>query len=294
MYLFILIFSILLIFLFNINGLQHFTTNNKKIAFCFLIYDKINNEEHWYKFFEKVDKNKYNIYIHFKENKKLKYFNDKKIISLKDTNWCGPSLVKAQNLLLKEALLDKDNEHFIFVSNSCLPIKCFDYIYNNLDVNKSYFYETVSHKKYFHYNDKLEGLKASQWCILNRKHANILVEDKMNILYKKMFVHFNENGRKGRHGFAGCPDEYCYITILNHIGERKNIIFTNKDYNYATTYRSQYDEYRNFKSSRKSGTPNSYVVICPEELYFLKKIKSFFLRKVNDNCKGIESLKNIY
>lgn len=291
MYLFILIFSIVLIFLFNIKKLQHFTTNNKKIAFCFLIYDKINNEEHWYKFFEKVDKKKYNIYIHFKKNKKLKYFENMKINSLKDTNWCGPSLVKAQNLLLKEALRDKDNNHFIFISNSCLPIKSFDYIYNHLNINKSYFYETKSHTKYF---DDMIAYKSPQWCILNRKHSKLLISEDIEKLNKKIFMHFTEKGRGHVNKFSGCPDEYCYITILNHLGERKNIIITNKDFDYATTYRSQYDEYRNFIRSRKSGRPSNYTLICPEEIDFLKKIKSFFLRKVNDKCEGIESLKSIY
>ena len=291
MYLFLIILSILLLFIFNIKEQQHFTTNNKKIAFCFLIYDKINNEDHWYKFFEKVDKNKYNIYIHFKKNKKLKYFEDRKIVSMSNTNWCGPSLVKAQNLLLKEALRDKDNNHFIFISNSCLPIKSFDHIYNNLDINKSYFYETKSHTKYF---DDMIAYKSPQWCILNRKHSKLLISGDVEKLNKKIFIYFTEKGRGHVNSFAGCPDEYCYITILNYLGERKNIIITNKDSYYATTYRSQYNEYRNFIRSRKSGRPSSYTLICPEEISFLKKNKSFFLRKVNDNCEGIESLKNIY
>ena len=40
----------------------------KKIAFCFLIYDIINHEELWNIFFQNVDTNKYNIYIHYKFN----------------------------------------------------------------------------------------------------------------------------------------------------------------------------------------------------------------------------------
>lgn len=291
MYLFILIFAILLLFLYNIKGCQHFTTNNKKIAFCFLIYDKINNEEHWYKFFEKVDKKKYNIYIHYKKNKNLKYFEDRKIVSLSNTNWCGPSLVKAQNLLLKEALRDKDNNHFIFISNSCLPIKSFDHIYNNLDINKSYFYETKSHTKYF---DDMIAYKSPQWSILNRKHSKLLISGDAEKLNKKIFIYFTEKGRGHVNSFPGCPDEYTYITILKHLGEGNNIYLTNEESNYATTYRSQYNEYKNFKNSIKNGTPSNYKYICPEEIKFLINSKSFFLRKVSNNCGGIESLKNIY
>ena len=46
----------------------------KKVAFCFLIYDVINHEELWNIFFKNVDTNKYTIYIHYKFNKPLKYF----------------------------------------------------------------------------------------------------------------------------------------------------------------------------------------------------------------------------
>ena len=44
-------------------------THNKKIALCFLIYDKINNEQLWYDWLKNVDTQKYTIYIHYKNNK---------------------------------------------------------------------------------------------------------------------------------------------------------------------------------------------------------------------------------
>ena len=51
----------------------------KKIAFCFLIYDTINHEDLWFLFFKNVNKDKYNIYIHYKDNKPLKYFEEYKL-----------------------------------------------------------------------------------------------------------------------------------------------------------------------------------------------------------------------
>ena len=51
----------------------------KKIAFCFLIYDIINHEELWNIFFKDIDTNLYNIYIHYKNNKQLKYFEKYKL-----------------------------------------------------------------------------------------------------------------------------------------------------------------------------------------------------------------------
>jgi hypothetical protein len=51
----------------------------KKIAFCFLIYDIINHEEIWNRFFKNVDTEKYSIYIHYKYDKKMKYFEQYKL-----------------------------------------------------------------------------------------------------------------------------------------------------------------------------------------------------------------------
>ena len=116
------------------NTISHFTNITKKIAFLFLIYDIINQEELWYNFLKNIDKNKYNIYIHYKENDtKLKYFEDYKLKNCINTKWGDKSLVIAQNILLKEALKDPSNQSFIFLSNSCIPLKSFDYIYNNID-----------------------------------------------------------------------------------------------------------------------------------------------------------------
>ena len=104
----------------------------KKIAFCFLIYDKINLEEYWNYFFDKVDKNKYNIYIHYKYNAPLLFFNDYKLNNCIPTNYEDITITKAINLMLEEGLKDPDNSHFILLTGSCIPVKSFDYIYKKI------------------------------------------------------------------------------------------------------------------------------------------------------------------
>jgi hypothetical protein len=89
--------------------------------------------------FKNVDINKYNIYIHYKINKPLLYFEKHKLNICIETKYAHISLVKAQNILLQATLNDSENTHFIFISNSCIPLKCFDYIYNILNRNYSYF-----------------------------------------------------------------------------------------------------------------------------------------------------------
>jgi len=116
-----------------------------KIAFCFLIYDDINYEELWYNFFKDVDASKYSIYIHYKEGIPLKYFDEHKLDNCIETEYGGVSLVHAQNLLYKEALKDDDNYKMVTLSQSCIPLKSFDHVYDFLTKDdKGHF--NISHK----------------------------------------------------------------------------------------------------------------------------------------------------
>jgi len=190
-----------------------------KIAFIFLIYNVINHEDIWYEFFKNIDKNKYSIYIHYKTDEKLKYFEEYKIKD-KDiikTKYADISIVKAQNNVLKLALRDLNNTNFIFLSGSCIPLKPFNYIYELIDPQYSYFhiadatecladcYDTLK------YIEKKYLKKASQWCILNRKHSNMLVYygilnyTNSQLNYIKWFYN------------AYAPDELCYLTFLSYI-----------------------------------------------------------------------------
>ena len=51
----------------------------EKIAFLFLIYDCINHEHLWKAFFNNISTEKYSIYIHYKVNKPLKYFEQQNL-----------------------------------------------------------------------------------------------------------------------------------------------------------------------------------------------------------------------
>ena len=104
-----------------------------------MIYEKINQEELWHYFLKNIDPNRFNIYILYKINKPLKYFEKYKLKNTIETCWGCLSIVLAQNLILKQALQDTNNQHFIWLSDSCIPIKSFDYISNYLDTSKSYY-----------------------------------------------------------------------------------------------------------------------------------------------------------
>lgn len=249
----------------------------KKLAFCFLIYDVINQEELWHDFLCNVDKSKYNIYIHYKTQKELKYFEQYKLNNCIETKWGDISLVHAQNLLLKRALEDH-NTHYIFVSQACIPVKSFDFIYNFLDLSYSYFNMTPASEcfprctnllklKYF---PKNHIQKASQWCILKQSHAELMINYDNDHSIKKIF------------GSIGIPDEIAYITLIYH-HNLQNELITTPNTAISSTTASQWPNqigwkvFNNSKYAHK--VPKTYIEISEEEINYLCNQSCLFARK---------------
>jgi len=272
------------------NNKEYFVLNKpKKIAFCFLIYEEIYHEDIWYSYFKDVDKNKYNIYIHYKEDKPLKHFDKFKLKTTIPTCWGCLSLVQAQNLILNEALKDDNNQHFIWLSDSCIPLKKFDTVYNFLDSEKSYFNISPDEQVFPRANNVLKYIKkenikkASMPSIINRKHAQLFVNNTKNI--NLWFKDIN------------IPDEIVYITLLHHYNLENELVLTPNIACGAIIFAQWSDmkNYKTFKNSKKiKETPYTYEYICPEELNYLIKSKSLFARKFIKGCKGLEKLVNIF
>jgi hypothetical protein len=279
----IIIFIIVLCFTNHKDLNPPMINSNKKIALCFLIYDKINHEQIWYDYLKNIDPNKYNIYIHYKTNKPLRYFNDYKLQNCIETCWGCLSIVLAQNLILKEALKDPLNQHFIWLSGSCIPIKTFNYVYNYLDVNYSY-YNMFPNSQIFpranyalNYIEKNKIKKANMASIINKKHAELFVNNDDNI--KKWFK------------YVDVPDEHAYISLLYHYNLQNELILTD-DIAAGAIIFAQWSHMKNYKIFNKSIKINDYTYkyICPEELEYLINSDSLFARKFTPECKGLENL----
>ena len=261
--------------------------NKKKIAFCFLIYDKINQEDLWYKWLKNVDKNKYNIYIHYKENKPLKYFEKYKIKENIPTEYGKSSIVNAHNLLFKNALND-NNYKIISLSQSCIPVKSFDYIYNFLTKDNLGHFNIGPHSQNFprcnkllKYYDKNTIQKSSNWFILNKKITKIILNNNKHTIDK---IYKN----------ISYPEEHYFITTIfdNNL---QNQIKTTSNLAYSTTFTgwTDMDDYKVFNKSKLSKNyPNEYDKICNEELEYLVNSKSLFARKFNEKC-NLDNLKNL-
>lgn len=248
----------------------------KKIAFCFLIYDTINHEELWNFFFENVDKNKYQIYIHYKNDVPLKYFNKYKLENCVETKYADVSLLNAMNTLLKNAY-DDGCDKFIFLSHACIPLKSFTYVYDFLTKDDHAYFNVSDYAEIFprasslikYYN--IEHIRKShQWCILNKKICEaVLQQDYADIekQYKDVYA----------------PEEYFYITTAYKYQLTKEIIATLNIADGATTFTFWAGKAYKFNYPPHCGLKN-YMYISEEELLYLVQSKSLFARKFSPEC----------
>jgi hypothetical protein len=248
----------------------------KKIAFCFLIYDTINNEELWNIFFKNVDINKYNIYIHYKNNKKLKYFEKYKLTNCIETKYADISLIHAHNLLFKQALED-DCYKIISLSQACVPFKSFNFIYDFLTNDDKCHFNVAPPQQCFprctsllKFYDIKNIQKSSNWFILNRKICDLV-------------VNYDETKINEEYTYIISPEEHYYITIIFHKNLQNEIIITPNLANDATTFTNWKD--MEYKYSSERGLKN-YDIISIDEIKYLLNSKCLFGRKFNRECIG--------
>lgn len=172
-----------------------------KIAFLFLTINNTNQPNIWENYFLN-NEDKHNIYCHPKQPNHVSdsFLINNIIQKTQETNW--GLLVNAEIALLKEALADKNNTHFIFVSESCIPIKPFDELYNflsNNDYKTSYinlYNDTDEIVEYQRKKKNMDELFDSnypfvhhhQWACLSRYHVKkLLVSPDLDNL-KQLFL----------------------------------------------------------------------------------------------------------
>ena len=244
-----------------------------KIAFCFLIYDIINHEELWNMFFKNADVNKYNIYIHYKDNKPLKYFDRYKLDNCIETKYGHVTMIHAHNLLFKKAYEDGCYK-MISLSGSCIPFKSFNYVYDfltkddfgyfNMAPSSSCFPRCNSLLKYY---DKNIIQKSSNWFILNRKICELVINyDQLKINQEYTIL---------------SPEEHYFITLVYKNNLQDEIITTPNLSNDATTFTNWEGMDYKYPSTKKL---KNYGSISKDELLYLINSKCLFGRKFNPEC----------
>ncbi|KAI9123073.1 hypothetical protein K1719_005962 [Acacia pycnantha] len=206
----------------DILNAPHVLPKNPKIAFMFLTPGSLPFEKLWDRFFQGHE-GKFSVYVHASKSKPVhvsRYFINRDIRS-DEVVWGKISMVDAERRLLANALQDPDNEQFVLLSESCVPLYTFDYIYNYLmNTNISYvdcFKDPGPHGNGRYSEHMLPEVemknfrKGAQWFSVKRQHAVIIMAD--NLYYSK-FRTFCQPGVEGRNCIA---DEHYMPTFFRII-----------------------------------------------------------------------------
>ncbi|KAG6522790.1 glycosyltransferase BC10-like [Zingiber officinale] len=210
------------VFIKEILSMPSIEPKNPKIAFMFLTPGSLPLEKLWEKFFQGHD-GRFSIYVHASREKPVHvspFFVGSDIRSAKVT-WGKISMVDAEKRLLANALQDPDNQHFVLLSDSCVPLHNFDYVYNYLmATNVSFidsFWDPGPHGNARYTEHMLPEIeekdfrKGSQWFTMKRRHALIVMAD--NLYYTK-FKLFCKPGFDSRNCYA---DEHYLPTLLTMV-----------------------------------------------------------------------------
>ncbi|CAL0332732.1 unnamed protein product [Lupinus luteus] len=161
-----------------------------KIAFMFLAKGPLPLAPLWERFL-KGHERLYSIYIHSLPSYQAQFPPSsvfyKRQIPSQVSEWGKMNMCDAERRLLANALLDISNERFILLSESCIPLYKFSFIYNYIMKSKYSFMSAFDdHGPYGRgrYDPQMapvvnitEWRKGSQWFEINRKLAISIVED---------------------------------------------------------------------------------------------------------------------
>ncbi|KAL7140767.1 hypothetical protein ABFS83_08G008800 [Erythranthe nasuta] len=162
-----------------------------KIAFLFIARNRIPLDMVWDVFFQGDAENRFSIYVHSRPGFLLNtattrstFFLNRQINDSIQVEWGEASMIQAERILLQHALMDPFNERFLFLSDSCIPLYNFSYTYDYIMSASTSFVDSFADSKESRYNPRMHPVihvdnwrKGSQWVILTRKHAAIVVED---------------------------------------------------------------------------------------------------------------------
>lgn len=187
-----------------------------KIAFCFLIRKDIHQLQLWESFFKNIPKEKYGIYIHTKENSQQAFVNQYQIPERTETKRSF-NLTNAISLLYKYAI--KDNCYkYILLSETTIPIHSFDYVYKHIThhekshiqycprlplTNQDISTNKMQYQRFINnYNrctlfakhiDIAHWYFNEMWTVLNKQHAELIVQDNVIKTYFKNAFAWDEN-----------------------------------------------------------------------------------------------------
>ncbi|GJP37015.1 hypothetical protein CLOM_g21473 [Closterium sp. NIES-68] len=194
----------------------------RRVAFMFLTKGPAPLAPLWERFF-KGHEHRYSIYVHaspgyvFPKNASTLFSNN--TIRSESVGWGLPTMVDAERRLMAAALAEPANHRFVLLSESCIPVKSFNYIWDYLMgtrysfVSSFFIDRPVCSGRYDkHMQPKIplsRWRKGSQWFSATRRHVNMIIDDDS---IHELFQKYCRGDKWHHHCYA---DEHYIPTLLN-------------------------------------------------------------------------------
>ncbi|XP_066309463.1 glycosyltransferase BC10-like isoform X2 [Miscanthus floridulus] len=163
-----------------------------KVAFLFLVRAGVPLDFLWDAFFRNGKEGRFSVYVHSAPGFQLDrtttgspYFYGRQLARSVKVVWGEATMVEAERMLFAAALQDPANQRFVLLSDSCVPLYNFSSICTYLMASPKSFVDSFVDKTEKRYNQKMSPAipkdkwrKGSQWVVLIRKHAEVVVGDK--------------------------------------------------------------------------------------------------------------------
>ncbi|XVF82717.1 hypothetical protein PTKIN_Ptkin16aG0071500 [Pterospermum kingtungense] len=272
------------------------TTNPKpKIAFLFLTNSDLVFAPLWQRFFQGND-HLFNVYVHADPSTKLstpQWSIKANFIAARRTERASPTLISAARRLIANAIIDDPfNLYFALLSQHCIPLHSFNYVYTSLlgnpnTASKAFltqpshksFIEILSEDPHLHnrYVARGDGVMlpeitfdqfrvGSQFFVLAKRHALLVLKERK--LWRKFKLPCID--------LDSCyPEEHYFPTFLSMQDPKGCSHYTLTRVNWTDSV---------------GGHPHTYHApeVSPDLLHILRKSNStysyFFARKFSPDC----------
>jgi hypothetical protein len=160
------------------------TPSKPRAYFLFMVGDDIPNAGLWRAFFADASEDEWAVYVHCKSGcapSTLAKLPGAKAVDTVPTYYCH-DLVTAMVQLLRFSSKDEghENDKFVFVSDSTLPVKPFEEVAATLHEHKEsdFCIFPSDHWAEADFNNQRAYLvKHQQWVVLNREHSKLMVSN---------------------------------------------------------------------------------------------------------------------
>jgi len=244
-----------------------FVEKTPKLAFCFLTYANLSQPALWDSIFRE-EREKLNVYIHNKYPFIDTEYNIDRfcIPNCVVTEYGTATIVDATLMLFKQAFQDWENDFFVLLSDKCIPMYSFSYIYDyifqkNQNIINTHF---ADRERYWKITDKSficfdKFIKHDQWIVLNRRTVSFFLQYDFMPMFRQII----------------CVDEHYFGNICDKYGlpyMKQQVTFVNW--------------YERSDSESDRPYPKTFVHLTNDDI---RKIRienptCLFMRKVSPLC----------